>query len=226
MKIRMTTETLKTENLKPDFGVSAFPHFSVSAFQRFSVSAVCTLGLSMFALSQAAAKDATALELAKEGNRYLGEQSKDKVVQIHSDKSIAGLTPDIWHVVYYDPDTTLKAIEVKFVSGKKADVSRPLRLLEPIRGGDAPLSREKLKTDSDAALEIARKEPLLEKLTLKASRLTLTRYGHDDSTPVWKVRFWAAKLKHPEDDADIGEVIISAEDGKVLKADLKPERVR
>lgn len=27
-------------------------------------------------------------------------------------------------------------------------------------------------------------------------------------------------------DADIGEVIISAEDGKVLKADLKPERVR
>jgi hypothetical protein len=129
-------------------------------------------------------------------------------------------------VVYYDPDTTLKAVEVKFVSGKKADVSRPLRLLEPIRGGDAPLPQDKLKIDSDEALKTASEEPLLKKLTLRASRLILTRYGRGDSTPVWKVRFWAAKLKHPEDDADIGEVIISAEDGKVLKADLKPERVR
>ncbi len=182
--------------------------------------------LCLVAISQAAAKDATAFELAKEGNRYLGEQSKDKVVQIRSEKSIGGLTPDIWHIVYYDPDATLKAIEVKFGGGRKMDVTRPLRLLEPIMKGDEPLPKDKLKTDSDAALAIARKEPLLEKLTLKASRLTLTRRSHDDRTPVWKVRLWAAKLKHPEDDADIGDVIISVEDGQVLKSDLKPEHVR
>src|SRR5437667_10949348 len=180
----------------------------------------------LVAVSEAAAKDATAFELAKEGNRYLGEQSKDKIVQIRSEKSIGGLTPDIWHIVYHDPDATLKAIEVKFGGGKKMDISRPLRLLEPIVKGDEPLPKDKLKTDSDAALDIACKEPLLKKLTLKASRLTLTRRSHDDSTPVWKVRLWAAKLKHPADDADIGEVIISAEDGKVLTSDLKPEHVR
>ena len=45
-------------------------------------------------------------------------------------------------------------------------------------------------------------------------------------TPVWKVCLWATKLEHPEDDADIGDVIISAEDGQVLKSDLKPEHVR
>jgi len=56
----------------------------------------------------------------------------------------------------------LKAIEVKF-GGKKMDVSRPLRLLEPIMKGDEPLPKDKLKTDSDAALGIARKEPLPEK---------------------------------------------------------------
>jgi hypothetical protein len=187
---------------------------------------VCAILFCLVVLSQAAAKDATAFQLAKEGNRYLGEQSKDKVVQIRSDKSIGGLTPDIWHIVYYDPDTTLKAIEVKFGGGKKMDVSRPLRLLEPVTKGDEPLPKDKLKIDSDAALDIARKEPLLEKLTLKASRLTLARRTHDDSTPVWKVRFWAAKLKHPGDDADVGEVVLSAEDGKVLKSDLRPERVR
>ena len=56
--------------------------------------------------------------------------------------------------------------------------------------------------------------------------LTLTRRSRDDNTPVWKVRLRAAKLKHPEDDADIGEVIISVEDGQVLKSDLKPDHVR
>ena len=185
----------------------------------------CALVLSLAALSHAPAKDATAFELAKEGNRYLGEQSKDKVVQIYSDKSIGGLTPNIWHIVYYDPDATLKAVEVKFGAGKKMDVRHPMRLLEPITKGDQPLPKDRLKTDSDAALATACKEPLLEKLTLKASRLTLTRRSHDDSAPVWKVRFWAAKLKNPGDDADIGEVIISAEDGKVLKSDWKLERV-
>lgn len=187
---------------------------------------MCAVFFGLAAGSPAMAKDATALELAKEGNRYLGEQSKDKIVQIRSDKSIAGLTPNIWHVVYYDPDATLKAVEVKFGGGKKMDVSHPVRLLEPITKADEPLPKDKLKTDSDAALEIASKEPLLEKLTLRASRLILARRSREDSTPVWKVRLWAAKLKRPDDDADVGEVIISAEDGKVLKSDLKPERVR
>ena len=32
------------------------------------------------------------------------------------------------------------------------------------------------------------------------------------------------RLKHPAEEADIGEVIVSAEDGRVLRSDLKPER--
>jgi len=71
---------------------------------------VCALVLGLVTLSPAAcAKDMTAFEMAKEGNRYIGEQAKDKVVQIRSEKSIASLTPDIWYVVYYDSDATLKA---------------------------------------------------------------------------------------------------------------------
>jgi hypothetical protein len=171
------------------------------------------------------AKDLTAFELAKEGDRYIGEQSKDKVVQIRSEKSVATLTPDIWYVVYYDPDATLKAVEVKFGAGEKLDVSRPVRLLEPMTKADEPLAAEKLKVDSDQALDIAKKEPLLEHLTLKASRLTLERRDIDDSTPVWKIHLWAAKLGNPNDDADIGEVVVSAGDGTVLKNDLKPANV-
>src|SRR6266849_1787769 len=174
------------------------------------------LGLVLVVLSRSAlAKEMTAFELAKEGNRYIGEQSKDKVVQIRSDKSLGNLTPNLWYIVYYDPDATFRAVEVKFGAGAKMDVKRTARLLEPIANADEPLPREKLKVDSDKALDIATKQPLLEKLTLKASRLVLERRGFDDHTPVWKIRLWAAKLKNPGDTAELGEVVVSAEDGTV-----------
>ena len=170
----------------------------------------------------ARAGDPTAFELAKLGNQYIGIQSKDKVVQIRSEKSVASLTPNIWYVVYYDPDATLKAVEVKFGAGQKIDVSHPLRLLEPITGEDKVLDSTKLKVDSDQALKIAMAEPLLKNLTLKATQLWLR---HGDQGPEWKVQLWAAKLKNPNDDADIGVVILSATDGSVVKIDLHPNSV-
>jgi hypothetical protein len=176
-----------------------------------------------FALAcMAHAGNPTAFELAKMGNQYVGVQSKDKVVQIRSEKSIGSLTPNIWFVVYYDPDATLKAVEVKFGSGQKLDVSHPLRLLEPITGDDKVLDREKLKVDSDRALKIATGMAVLKNLTLKASELKL---DHGDLGPQWRVKLWAAKLKNPTDDADIGVVILSASDGSIIKADLHPNSV-
>jgi hypothetical protein len=171
------------------------------------------------------AGDMTAFDLVKEGNQYVGVQSKDKVVQIRSEKSIGTLTPDIWRVVYYDPDAPLKAVEVKFGAGKKLDVKRPARILEPLTKAQDPLPKEQLKVDSDEAFKIASKEPLLENLKLKATRLTLERRSSDDSSPVWKVELWAAKLKNPNDNIDIGDVLISADTGTVLKSDLKPKNV-
>ena len=75
------------------------------------------------------AAEPTALELIKEGNRHVGEDSKDKVTQIRSEKSVGGLTPSVWFVVYYDPDARMKATEVKFGGGKKLDVVSPFSLL-------------------------------------------------------------------------------------------------
>jgi len=176
-----------------------------------------------FAVARAAlAADPTAFELIKLGNQYVGVQSKDQVVQIRSEKSVGTLTPNIWYVLYYDPDATLKAVEVKFGAGRKLDVSHPLRLIEPVTGGDKALDRSKLKVDSDKALKIATVEPLLKSLTLKATQFWLQ---HGDEGPVWRVRLWAAKLKNPNDDADVGDVYISADAGKVVRTDLHPNSV-
>lgn len=184
------------------------------------------LGASLLSLagitSEARAGSPTAFQLVKEGNRYIGEQAKDKVVQIRSEKSIASLTPNIWFVVYYDSTAKFRATEVKFGAGKMLEVTRPMRLFERV-AEEKQLDPAKLKIDSDKALSIAQKEPLLENLTMKASELKLEK--GEEGAPVWKVRLWAAKLRKPSDMADIGEVIVSAETGTVLSADLKINRV-
>ena len=168
------------------------------------------------------AGEATAFDLVKKGNEYIGEQSHDKVVQIRSEKSVASLTPNIWYVVYYDPDATLKSVEVKFGAGQKLDVSHPMRLLEPVTGNDRILDATKLKVDSDKALKIATDQPLLQNLTLRATQFWLQR---GETGPEWKIRIWAAKLNHPNEEADLGEVFISAVDGTVVKSNLHPNRV-
>lgn len=178
----------------------------------------------------ASAAEPTAFSLIKEGDRYVGEQAKDKVVQIRSDKSVGTLTPNIWYIVYYDPTATLKATEVKFGAGRMLAVTRPMRLLEPITHGDVPLDRDKLKIDSDQAIQAAIKEPLLENLKLTATQLNLQRVGEGvlgdgPGQAVWKVKLWAMKLRNPNRDADIGEIWVSAFDGKVVKTDLHLNRV-
>ena len=170
----------------------------------------------------ARAGEKTAFELAKEADKHVGEDAKGKVVQIRSEKSVGSLTPNIWYVVLYDLDATAKATEVKFGGGQKLSVKRPARVLELGRRDHLPLDKDKLNTDSDKAIKIAIDEPLLKNLKVTATKLTLEKW---ESQPVWKVRLWAEKLRDSKKDADLGEVIISAENGKVLKNDLHIDRV-
>ena len=176
-------------------------------------------------LSQIAslAAEPTAFELIKEGNRHVGEEAKGHVVQIRSEKSIGSLMPNIWYVVYYDPDATAKATEVKFAAGTKVSVKRPARILEPITRSHRELAKEKLKIDSDKAIQIAKSDPLLKNVTLTNTEMRLER--GEGEQPVWKVKLWAAKIRKPSETVNIGEIHISAEDGKVVKNDLKPGRV-
>ena len=64
------------------------------AYLRHSLTAVAALVLGG-TVQMAGGSEMTAFELIKEGNRYVGEESKDKVVQIRSEKSVGSLTPII-----------------------------------------------------------------------------------------------------------------------------------
>jgi hypothetical protein len=168
------------------------------------------------------AAETTAFELIKEGNRYVGEDAKDKVVQIRSEKSIGGLTPSTWFVVFYDVDARMKATEVRFDGGKKSDVQRPFRLFERAGGYKNLLERAKLKIDSDEALKIAQKDGLLDKVKLTNSKMLLERW---EDIPVWKITFWAERARDTTKTVDIGQVFVNVEDGKVVHRDLHINRI-
>jgi hypothetical protein len=178
--------------------------------------AVCGLG------QVASAAEPTALSLIKDANEYVGKDVRDQVVQIRSEKSVAGLTPNIWYVVFYDKDATFKTAEVKFGAGKKLDVKHPMRAPMGYINDKNILDQKVIKVDSDKAIKTATAEPLLDKLTIRATQLWLENV---DNAPTWRVRLWAQKLRHPNDDADIGEVFVNANDGKVVKSDLHINRV-
>lgn len=179
------------------------------------------LAVGILSANADAPADATAFALIKEGNRHLGEEAKDRVVQIRSEKSVGSLTPNIWYIVYYDPDATAKAAEVKFGAGKKLTVKRPARILE-FATGNTEIPRETLKIDSDEAIAKAKNDPLLNNLTLTNTELKLERWSAE---PVWKVRFWAQRLREPAKTVDIGEVFVHATSGEVVKRDLHIDRV-
>jgi hypothetical protein len=167
------------------------------------------------------AAEFTAYQLVKEGNSKVADGSKDRVVQIRSEKSVAGIVPATWYVVYYDEYASLKAVEVKFVGGRVVKVDRPARLFEAMADKHTEMDPKRMKIDSDKALKIAMKEDALVNLKVTASQLKLERY---EEVPVWKITLWVAKVNKPAKEVKIGEIFVSADDGKVVKLDVKPEK--
>ena len=181
-----------------------------------AVVALSAMGLTLHAA------EPTAFELVKEGNRYVGEDAKDKVVQIRSEKSIGGLTPSTWFVVYYDVDARMKATEVRFDGGKKSDVQRPFRLFERAGNYKNLLDRSKLKIDSNEAIKIAQKDGLLDRVKVTNTKMLLEKW---EDIPVWKITFWAEHARTPSRTVDIGQIFVHAEEGKVVHRDLHINRV-
>ncbi|HEY9508902.1 MAG TPA: hypothetical protein VIV82_03490 [Verrucomicrobiae bacterium] len=192
--------------------------FATVLKSKFFFIALLVLGISGIAM----ADEVTALDLVKEANHHVGDEVKDKVVQLRSEKSLGSLTPNIWYVVYYDKDATFKTAEVKMGAGKKLEVKHPMRQPFAYIGYKNVLDLKKIKIDSDKAIKLATADPLLENLTVCATELSLNR---DDNMPVWKVVLWAQKLRNKEKDAKIGEIRINAEDGTILDRDLHINRV-
>jgi hypothetical protein len=65
----------------------------------------------------------------------------------------------------------------------------------------------------------------LENITVTSTQLDLKRVGRGSGEPVWTVSLWATRVSNTAKDAKVGEVKISALDGRVIESDLKPSRL-
>ncbi|HEY1789603.1 MAG TPA: hypothetical protein VGJ73_15705 [Verrucomicrobiae bacterium] len=171
------------------------------------------------ATSRMALAEPTALDLVKKGDDYVGIQSKDKIVQIYSDKSVASLEPNIWHVAYFDPTVFSKTVEVKFEAGQQAGIAHPMHPFTLPAKPEQILDLSKITVDSDRAINIATSQPLLKGLNLRYSKVALQK---GDNGPEWRVELWSAKVSDPSKDANVGTVHISAVDGSIIQSDLHP----
>jgi hypothetical protein len=172
----------------------------------------------------ARADDVTAFNLIKDANKYVGDDVKDKVVEIRSEKSVTGLTPSVWYVAFDDEDATFKVAEVKFEGGKKAGVRRPTRPLELTSMNKEIIDRKRMNVDSDKALSAATGDSTLSGVKLQYTQMWLQ--NGKDGGPAWRIKLWAQKTDHPDKTADIGEIYVSADDGKVTRRDLHLEHLR
>jgi hypothetical protein len=77
-----------------------------------------------------------------------------------------------------------------------------------------------LRIDSDQALDIAIKQ--LPPQTQVKSTSILLEDDHD--RPVWKIRVWVSRPHRQYEEKEIGEIIISVENGDILKNRLEPSR--
>lgn len=182
--------------------------------QGIILGAVLGLATARITLAQPAA-----LNLVKKGNDYVGVQSRDKIIQIYSDRSVAGLEPNIWHVVYFDPTVFSKTVEVKFEAGQETDVAHIMHPFQLPAKPEQIVDLSKVTVDSDRAVDIAASRPVLKGLNLRSSKVSLQ---NSDNGPEWKVELWSAKVSDPTKDANVGSVSISAIDGSIIQSDLHP----
>lgn len=159
----------------------------------------------------------TALALVKEGDKVVAAPARDKIAEIHSEKSDGSLSPNVWHIGYFDTTAPFKRTELKFVDGKVESVERPVRILDSFHGSK-PLDWKKVKIDSDRALAIALKTPAMKGAHPSSAQFSLNR---TPTGSIWRIHFWAAKVGTPDQTVDLGEIQISGKTGEVLKTDLR-----
>jgi hypothetical protein len=178
------------------------------------------LGLNSVSL----AGEPTAFTLVREGNRHVGDDVKDRVVCIRSEKSVGSLTPSVWSVFFLDPASAGKVTEVKFAGGSLVEVAHRSGVLGISGLSKKPraLPMERLKLDSDRALDRAVSEPVFKNIKLTNAELQLL---YKDEVPVWKVTLWASKVRKPESTSKVGDLLVNAETGTVTLMDIKLKRL-
>ena len=165
----------------------------------------------------------TAFLALKEGDRFLNNRSRGKVVRIVSTKSEDGVAPTNWSVLYFDSLARQKLVEVQFHGHEMIKVHEPGEVLGGLFATTPrPLDNAKLAINSDDAFRVLRRQPDIDKLPAQFTEMKLISGDRDE--PVWKIQLSSVKRHDSTKSVQIGELVLAASDGRILSSTLKPSR--
>ena len=171
-----------------------------------------------------AKKKGTALQLVADGNAYVSERSKDRVLQIISERGPIEGMPQEWRILYFDEKASRNSVEVRFEKGEMVRMHEPSGLLNWFSpGAQKTLDLTKVKIDSPEAIRLAASELSVDGTTPKSVEMKLER--GNGGAPVWNVKVFGVAEKS-SDEAALGSVVLLAEDGKVLKKETAVRKTK
>lgn len=214
--------TQEPKDSRPVVLTNSSAPWSPSALVTDSVKTIPTLAS---APSTSPATQPTALELARKGYGFITLRSKDKLLHIHADRAPIDTISRRWQITYADPLARYKIVEVRFEGDQMVRSYEPGGLFEVFSTANPkPMAIESLKTDSDEALTILLELPVVKEIAIRNVEFDLER-GYGD-LPVWKIRVFGPSSGGAATGNSLGYIIISADDGKILKETLSKNQSR
>lgn len=176
--------------------------------------------LSPAALSAKAITAFQAIEIAK---KQVPAESQSKLLVVRGDRSEDELTPDTWHIVFYDELASQNGRQItvtgKAVTGIREGYFDLGRLRLAAYKLEEVIAPEKLKFDSDKALDVLVQTNRLKAYSLSSVIYDLTR-DTDLRETMWQLKIYVDDGEGKE--KYIGYARISAENGRIVEMRFKP----
>jgi hypothetical protein len=188
---------------------------------RFSTALVTLLALVLPLSLQA--KAITAMQAVEIAKRQVPTESQGKLIAIRGDRSESELTPDTWHIVFYDEMASQNGRQITVTDHAVAGIREGYFDLGNLRIAaykmEEVISPEKFKIDSDKALNILVATNRLQFYSLSSVLYSLER-DSDLREAIWKLEIYVDDGTGKE--KRIGYARISAENGRLVEMRFKP----
>ncbi len=190
---------------------------------RLSLLALVLPALILLSPAAASAKAPTAWEAIAIAKKQVPAESQDKVMVIRGDRSENELTPDTWHVVFYDEQASQDGRQVtvtgRAISGIREGYFDLGRIRLAAYKMEEIITPDKLKIDSDKALNVLVQTNRLKAYSLSSVIYELER-DMDLREAIWRLKIYVDDGNGKE--KYIGFARISAENGRVIEMRFKP----
>jgi hypothetical protein len=171
----------------------------------------------------------TALEALNAARRNVNDIAKKSLVQIMGKKGKLGVTPKVWHVVFYDPYAEQNGTLVEVGAGGVESIRDGYTQMNKVRvfayKMEEIIDASRIKIDSKDVLRILKKTSALSNIEVTGLDLWLRKISKGPlAAGIWRADVFSAP-PHSDKEIRIGWAEIHSETGQILDLRLEPKKV-